>query len=290
MIARCLALEVNFYDCLRESFGPQARGGIHLSGLVSPRQEFWQHAVPMVPTDDELGYFTAGRGHEDALQRFLGQDFKHTEEALIDGILLRPDFEAISNRIIPLGEHAEFKTRRANLPKNDDEAQEAFSHYRHQVRGYMALKRRNTMYLVVFSLVEGKTGDALSRSHPVFAVYVETMTDAELEAERQALQARRATLLLARAAHAAGDTNAVEMELLMMPLCEDWMCGKATAAMPIKCLTPGCGKEYESSIKWARQHGAQTGHNIPVKWGYLPRCKWYQYCRPWEIDSSRGGR
>ena len=297
MIARCPELEPKWYDALRESFGSDAREGIHLSALLSPRQEFWKHVDPRPLTDDELGYFTAGRGHEDALVRFLGADFKITESTEIDGIHLRPDFEAVSDRIVPRGAHVEFKTRRSNLPVNDDEAQTDFSNYRAQVRGYMALKRMNEMYLVVFSLTEGKTGDPLSRSHPVFAIYRETATDAELEQEREKLQARRRGLLDALAVSSADAPlpfNTNRLEFLTLPLCEAWMCGKRRPEMTTPPVCQTCGQVFKSAEFGPEKHVQSAkgkGHIVTpaeIVWHYEPRCKWYGVCRPQDVDKERG--
>lgn len=297
MLTRCPELEVKFYDALRESFGSNARDGIHLSGLTDgPRKEFWQRALPKRATDEELGYWTAGRGHEDALSRFLQDDFAPTPQVVVDGISLRPDFISLTGRIVPAGAYVEMKTRRSNLPENDEEAQEKFSHYRTRMRGYMALKQRRVMYLIVLSLVEGKTADALSRSSPVWAVYREDMTDAELEAERAKLLARRDAYLRLIAAHEAGNTQRVELELLAMPLCEDWMCGKAYPEMTKKPVCQTCGQEFQSAEFGPKKHvESKTGRGhivtpAEITWSYVPRCKWHGECRPWLVDPTRGVR
>ena len=162
-------------------------------------------------TDAEIGYFTAGRGHEDIITKLLATDFIATPEQEIDGIYLRPDFVAITDTIIPKGSHAELKTRRGNLPKSDTEAQTVFESYRQQIRGYMALKQHSTMYLIVLSLLEGKTKDPLSQSRPVIAVYKETMTDDELQSTRADLQHRKTLLEIGASS--------------LLPLCPAWQCG-----------------------------------------------------------------
>jgi hypothetical protein len=227
LLTRDPAAERCLYEVLRESFAQDTRDGIHLSSLLTPLKEHWRRTSPPVPlTDSEIGYFTAGRGHEDILTRLLVEDFESTPEEVIDGIHLRPDFIAITNRVIPKGSHAELKTRRMNLPKTDAEAQTAFDTYRAQIRGYMALKRQPEMYLIVLSLLEGKTKDPLSTSQPVIAVYKETMTDAELEHTRADLQNRKALL-------GAGVWS-------LLPLCPAWQCGgwrkaESTWVYIVKC-------------------------------------------------------
>lgn len=297
MLARCPELEKGFYTALRESFGSNARDGVHASGLLQPRKEYWNRAVPKPATDEELGYWTAGRGHEDALSRFLQDDFGPTPQAVIDGISMRPDFVSLTGRIIPAGAYAEMKTRRSNLPENDQEAQEKFGSYREQMRIYMALRRRMEMYLIVLSLVEGKTQDALSRSSPVWAVYRETFADvAELEAERAKWLARRDGFLTLLEAQASGVQQFIDAALLATPLCADWLCGKATPEMTRKPLCQTCGKEFATAEFGPEKHLASktgAGHVITpaeVTWSYVPRCKWYAECRPWLVDPSRGVR
>jgi len=247
MLARVPDVEVKLYDTLRESFGKDERTGIHLSALLNPLQEHWRRGKGRAPlTNAEIGYFIAGRGHEDAIARLLETDFVSTPEEVIDGIHLRPDFIAVTDRIIPKGSHAELKTRRMGLPKDDTEAQKAFQTYRDQVRGYMALKRQSEMYLIVLSLLEGKTKDPLSKSEPKIAVYREVMTDAEMWNVHADLVRRR---------------NDLENGLWdKLPLCWDFLCGKWT------------------KVKVGTEQ----------KWVYVPKCPFYQACRPDLKDSKRG--
>lgn len=247
MLVRDPDAEVRLYDVLRESFGNDVRTGTHLSALLNPVQEHWRRTKPPIPkTNAEIGYFIAGRGHEDAIARLLEKDFVETVEEVVDGIHLRPDFVAVSDRIIPKGSHAELKTRRMNLPLLNSDLNKAFQTYRDQVRGYMALKRQSEMYLIVLSLLEGKTKDPLSKSEPRIAVYKETMGELELLNLRNELQARKYDL-------EHGNWN-------QLPLCWDFLCGKWT---PIKVGTE-------------------------KKFVYLPKCPYYQACRPDLKDPKRG--
>src|SRR5690349_458346 len=237
MISRQPDIETKLYDALRDSFGQDQRTGVHLSSLLNPRQTHFRKLDPRQLTDDEIGYFVGGRGHEDIISRLLEQDFELTPEEIIDGIHLRPDFRALTDQIVPKGSHVEFKTRRSNLPKTDAQAQTDFNSYRDQIRGYMALKRQTEMYLVVLSLTEGKTGDPLSKSRPVLAVYRETMTLAERDRVWADLQQRKTLLEV-------GATS-------IMPLCWEFLC-----------------------VKW-------------VKGVLLPKCPYYEQCKPWHMDSRR---
>ena len=211
MLTRVPDVEPRLYDVLRTSFGTNTRTGIHLSSLLNPRQTHFKQTDPRPLNNEEIGYFIGGRGHEDALARLLGDDFALTAEEVIDGIHLRPDFVAVTDRVVPAGSFCEFKTRRSNLPKSDAEAAIAFESYRDQIRGYMALKGHPEMYLIVLSLLEGKVkGDPLSKSGPVFAVYKETMTDEELAEVRTDLQTRKTLLELGT--------------FSLMPLCWQFLC------------------------------------------------------------------
>jgi hypothetical protein len=238
MLARVPDAEDKLYSALRTSFGQDERTGVHLSSLLNPRLTYFRKIDPRPLTDQEIGYFVGGRGHEDIISRLLGQDFELTAEEEIDGIHLRPDFVATTDRIIPKGAHAEFKTRRSNLPKTDELAQTVFQSYRDQIRGYMALKHHHEMYLIVLSLLEGKTKDPLSVSGPVLAVYRETMTDEELMDARDDLYQRKTLLEI-------GATR-------VMPLCWEFMCVKwDKGTLKAKCPYYRQCKPYEMDPKRA---------------------------------------
>ena len=252
MLARVPEVEQRLYSVLRESFLQSERKGIHLTDLISPRQAFFKRIDPKPLTEREIGYFVAGRGHEDVLSKLVGTHFKASEEQEIDGIHLRPDFQAITSEIIPEGEYAEFKTRRSNLPETDLEANEVFGSYRDQIRGYMALLARSRMYLVVLSLLEGKQyGNKFSESTPVFAVYLETMDEQEQGEARQRLKTIHG-LLQAGLDHGPGGH-------IYLGLCRDWMCGT-----------------FKKQL--VRDGGG---------WEYRVRCPWYDQCEPWKVDARR---
>ena len=255
MLARVPEAEARLYDALRESFGRDVRTGVHLSSLLNPLKTYWDQRNGRPPlTDRDIGYFTAGRGHEDILTKLLATDFESTPEEEIDGIHCRPDFRAVTSRVIPAGEYAEFKTRRSNLPKTDTEAQDALRSYRDQVRGYMALKRREQMYLIVLSLLEGKIHkNPLSQSQPVIAVYRETMTPDELTAEWTELQNRRTLLQLGVKA--------------MLPLCPAWMCGR-----------------------WVKNPEYDPATDNKSRFNYFAVCPHYEPCQPQKRDPNRGAK
>lgn len=251
MLARDPDAEKRLYDALRASFGTDERTGVHLSGLLNPRQTFYRARDPRPLTNLEIGFFTAGRGHEDIVSRLLGSgDFELTPEEEIDGIHLRPDFLAKNDKIIPQGRHAEFKTRRSNLPKTDELAQDVFQSYRDQVRGYMALKRQREMYLIVLSLLEGKTKDPLSRSGPVIAVYRETMADEELRTEREKILLNKSLLEIGVPS--------------LMPLCWEFVCVEwVNKELKAKCpYHPDCHPELKDpkrKVSYARPEASRPG-------------------------------
>jgi hypothetical protein len=250
MLTRVPDIEVKLYDALRESFMKNERTGLHLTDLLNPRQKYWRMLDPQPITDAQIGFFTGGLGHEDAITRLLADDFEETPEEVHYGIHCRPDYVAKSDRIVPKGEFLELKTRRSNLPKSDADANDpkrGLTTYRDQIRSYMALKHRTSMYLVVLSLTEGKTRDPLSTSAPVFAVYREDMTEQELAEKRDHLIGMKILL-----ESPAG--------VQQMPLCWEFLCGKWNKAL-------------------VRDGGA---------WSYIPKCPWYDKCRPQDTDPNRG--
>ena len=54
----------------------QPRGdGVHVSDLVHPRKAYWKKIDPRPMTDDEAGYFVAGRGHHEVIEAIIeGKD------------------------------------------------------------------------------------------------------------------------------------------------------------------------------------------------------------------------
>jgi len=269
-------LDTWLYSQLRASFGWKPREGFHLSGLLTPRREYWQRVDPKTLTDDELGYFIGGRGHEDALGRFAGLVSAETEE--VDGIMFRPDFNFLESP-------AEFKTRRRGLAEEGREAA-VYDSYLDQLRGYCALRRRSVGYLFVFSLLEGGTwspGQGRTPTKPVIRSYKVIFSDEELEVTRAELARRRDAL-----AHALE-----EKEHSPLPLCHAWQCGKRVkqaGSEPPVCLT--CKREFKADWGAGRHQEANPDHEVSIPaaiWNYEPRCKWFTQCAPWLIDGDRRG-
>ncbi len=90
-ITRRPDLEVLVKDEMRRTFDARALDEpLHVSDLLNPRWAYFQRVMPRPITDDELGYFIAGRGHEDALWRLHG--YQQGEQRIAYGISFRPDF------------------------------------------------------------------------------------------------------------------------------------------------------------------------------------------------------
>jgi hypothetical protein len=174
-ITRNLDKEKVILTALRESFD-EPRTGVHLSDLLHPRQAAFKRIMPLPLTESEILYFLAGRGHEEVFARLAGvtvgastvkyvkiPGFVAGEPRIKHGIMYRPDFRWDTKP-------TEFKTRRANLAKPGEESR-VYDHYLEQLRGYCALDSQPYAQLIVFSLLEGRSGDPLNPTHPELAVY-----------------------------------------------------------------------------------------------------------------------
>lgn len=272
---------------MRNSFGLNVRDGIHLSDLLNPRRSYWARVLPMPPTDDEVLYWTAGRGHEDALGRIAGLDSTPQQFYAVEGgeaISYRPDFTW-------QGLKAEFKTRRANLAQEGEETV-VYDSYLDQILGYCSIENERRATLIVFSLLEGRSNDPLRPTHPEIRVYDVEFTQQELDNKREELLTRRADFERELVAHsmeqlaaAAGDRLA-RIERSAQALCKAWMCGKPTKVVdePEFCRT--CNKAITH-----RPGALRNSHDVTPKqahWEYVARCKYYGFCRPQDVDPTRG--
>jgi hypothetical protein len=283
IVARSEADEAALQLVMRQSFS-ETRTGVHLSDLLSPRQSFWKRQIPLLPSAATAWYFTLGIGHEDALARMLAKspDLSVTPPKERDGISYRPDFTY-------LGAPAEMKTRRANLAAPGEESL-TYDRYLTQLRGYCALEDTPerpclTGYLLVVSMLEGRDNrDPLKPTEPAFRVHPVTFTAAELDETRRWLAERRDSFLAALASK----------DGMMQPLCAAWMCGKQRKQV----LTPAHCRECDKDLgePWASKHTATkggAGHTVTaevVAWQYQPRCDWWAWCKPFEVDPTRGAR
>jgi hypothetical protein len=278
-------------DGIRASFGRDVRDGIHLSDLLNPRRSAWQRVLPLPPTNAEVLYWTAGRGHEDALGRVSGlvtapeASWEWGLPGVDEPIVFRNDF--IDNE-----EPVEFKTRRANLALPGEEAV-VYDTYLAQLGGYCALRDKTRGRLVVLSLLEGRSAaDPLKPTEPELASYTVEYTPHELEQTRRQLAEQAEVFELYLVCDSI--TRMVSPTPLFAPpnhmrLCRAWMCGKSKKTV----LTPAwcglCKKSVAHREGHSHRSNTQYAHEV-IEWSYEPRCKYYALCRPQDQDPSRGAR
>lgn len=282
-IKRNAQRETLILDQIRDSFsqGDEARNAtIHLTDVLTPRKAYWQRVLPIPATDSECLYFLAGRGHEDALGRVAGL-LVVREPKTKDGIDYRPDFSLFD---VP----AEFKTRRANLPEAGEELV-VFENYLNQLRGYCALEEKISAVLIVLSLLEGRSGDPLKPTQPVLAVYDVVFTSEELTVEKTELLVTKDRLDLALLIAQASKDPVLSGAHKPLKLCPAWQCGKPSKTVEKKAYCNTCGKEVNHKDGHAHL-AAGVVVAEQVSWSYVPRCKWYRLCSPWEVDPTRGER
>ena len=272
-ITRRPDLEAFLLDEMRDTFSRDERteDEIHVSDLLSPRKAYWSRVRPKPLTDDEIGYFVAGRAHEDAVGRISGVEA--AAPRTIEGIRLRPDFYTS----IPL----EFKTRRRKLAADPTEAVHRYDGYIDQCRAYAALLERPAAWLWVLGLVSEQADRS---TKPEFQVWHLDFTPVELEETRRQLHLRRDLL---REAWAQRDHEG-------LPLCPAWQCGKRSAILVEPPLCETCGKSFVAEWGANKHLASRTGdghtmRHAVYRYEYVPRCKWYQAeCQPWLVDASRG--
>jgi hypothetical protein len=260
-IRRNPEIEQWLFDEIRNNWGKEAREGIHLSDLLSPRKAYWQRIKPMAPTDLEIQYWLTGRGHEGVLSRASGYD--HAEQREWNGILYTPDY--FHN--FP----AELKTRRRNLAEEGKET-EVYDYYLLQLKGYCAVENKTHGWLHVWSLVE-KQEDGTTK--PEIGCYEIDFTPWELEEERARLLFVRAEL-----------RNSLEVkDHRALPLCPAWMSGKESRIMIKKPHCETCKKDFETEWGINKHINSKTGNGHTVtqpeyKTEYIKLCKWFDDCKP----------
>ena len=290
-IARDLEHTAAIIDSIRLSFTKDAREGIHLSDLLNPRRSAWQRVLPLPPTDADILFWLAGRGHEDALGRV--SNLAVATEGRWEWGLPSDAPVMFRNDFVDDGEPIEFKTRRANLAAPGEEAV-IYDTYLDQLRGYCALLGKRRGRLVVFSLLEGKSAtDPLKPTAPEIVSYTVEFTHEELGATRRELAERayefQVYLVADSIAKMASPTPKLDPPS-HLPLCKAWMCGKMKKNVIQKAWCSACLKSVNHGEGHA--HRAMPGAFTPevVEWGYEPRCKYYGVCQPQLVDPQRGAR
>jgi len=251
------SIEKWLFSEMRQEIGKEAREGIHLTDLLTPKKAYWQKIQPEYASDDELLYFLTGRGHESAMLAVSG--YQHGDVKERDGITYTPD--------IFFNFPVEVKTRRAFLAKDGEET-EKYAWYIKQLSGYMSLEDIQQGWLIVWCLSE-KQDDGWS-TKPAVRVYRLTMTQEELNEKKVEL---RAILALLRASLELKDPS-------KLPDCPEWMCARISQTLIQRGFCKTCDKEYQKS-NYLTKHKEQ-GHEIimPVyKAEIEPKCKYYDICK-----------
>lgn len=119
------------------------REGVHVSDLLALRKAYWNRVSPKELTEDEILYFTAGRGHEDIV-RSLSQVERGQAIVSEAGVHYTPDF--YTN--FPI----ELKSRRSGYIPKDEEVRDKFDHYLDQLGFYCSLSNRPAGWLWVLFL------------------------------------------------------------------------------------------------------------------------------------------
>ncbi len=177
------------------------RKEIHVSDLLFLRQAYFNKTVPLPITDEEVGYFTAGKAHHGLIEALQGAEEYREVDVEFEGIKGTIDF--IEN--IP----TEIKTTRAMTIAKEEEISE---HYITQLGFYCAMTNSQEGKLIIFYLnVREKTPEG-KKLVPKFKVYNIRYPDLETIKEDM----RKKYNLL---------KNALETENFEeLPKCPEWIC------------------------------------------------------------------
>lgn len=242
------------------NWGKEAREGIHLSDLLTPRKAYWQKVKPMNPTKEEILYWTSGNAIEERFLQAIGYQKAKVKEW--EGILYTPD--------IFFNFPAEAKSRRRAMAKEGEESQ-VYDYYLKQLLGYCAIENKRQGWLLVFSMLE-RQDDGTTK--PEWGFYRVEFTQEELEVERKRLIWTKKELEFCL------DRD----HLYGLPFCPTWMCGKESKTMTKKGYCLNCKKEFETESGIVKHPKSKTGlgHKITMpeyKREYIKRCKYYDDCK-----------
>ena len=185
-----------------KTFLSRPRTGISVSDLLFPRKTFYSRKHTEVEvTEDEMGYFIAGRGHHDIIGILTTTD-EFTE--------VKVEWEGIKGHIdiyedVPI----EVKTTRLNRIATREELIRNNSHYFEQLGMYCAMTNHNVGRLLLFYLGV-KNGD--NKTLPKLVVYDVTYKD--MGGIRKEMLERKKLLEDAFSADSAEK----------LPMCPKWMC------------------------------------------------------------------
>jgi len=260
MISRDDSIKQWLMDEIRHNMGKEAREYLTLYDMLNPLQAYWQRVKPMYLSDNEIMYFTTGKGHEEML-RYVG-GFQKGELKYFENIGYRCD--------VYQNFPCEVKTRRGYIP-NDKKIEESYSNYIAQIKQYCAVENKPMGWLWVWALT-GK--DDENKTKPDMFCYHLEFTMEELEAERQRIRQTRDNLLTA--------LNTGDIRLLHP--CPLWMCRQERKDMIKPPYCKNCEKDFQTDwgIKKHIKSKTGKGHEVEMatyKTTYEPKCKWYQHCK-----------
>ena len=268
-----------------QNYLDRKRSGIHVSYLLMPRKRYFAEVVPRKPTRREIGYFLAGRAHEEVVMvaTHLGRRRKVTGSW--EGIGYEIDALATSGD----GQETptEFKTNRRPKVLEPSEVLAEYELAIAQLGSYVAAKKdRGTGYLVEFHL-KAQNEEERGDSEPRLVVYQIDWSDEELESIRMWMRLRRDMILEALA----------KRDHTILPQCPEWACGKEFVKF-FDPHCPGCGRIYP--VGEEKDDGTKTGVKRkcedcrdgkarvdlvrPSETKWLATCRWFDACRPeqWE--------
>lgn len=210
------------YTKLREHLTHE-RTGVHVSDLINPLRAYFEKTQPLPLTEDEIGYFTAGRAHHELLQLiFPGQKVVVEDDIEWEGIVGHID-------VVGDGLPVEIKTSRAWYVTPPESLWEENSGYIRQLSFYCAIKDQPEGKLIVFLLANKiRREDGTNCTVPRLIVYKVKFSD--LDGIRQDLINRRDLLL-----DALKNKNPA-----LLPPCPEYLCKAGENG----CKYKGACKEY----------------------------------------------
>lgn len=240
-----------------EALKSERRKYITLYDLLNPRQAYFQKTDPKPETDEEIMYFTTGKGHEEVL-KFVSDLKKGELKHYLGKIGYSQDIRG--DRPI------EVKTRRGYIPDKDLEFK--YSNYIRQIRQYCAVENKLSAELWVWALT-GK-GESINKTKPDLFTYELFFTKEELEDTRTYIIDTYEMLAEAM------QTN----DFSKLPMCsEAFYCGSNDRILIKKGYCNTCKKEF-ATYDGALKHNPEHDMTAPVVENkYTPKCKWYNECR-----------
>lgn len=302
-----------FFGVARKHLTRGPRRGIHVSDLLTPRKAYWARVQPKPPTNREVIFFLAGRGHEEVFVALAGLSGYHKSRGewlgppdspykAGDGIRYEIDVltrQDGTGQEIPI----EIKTNRRPTIPGPEKVLEEYSIAVDQLGMYTAVRNESnpdilTSYLIEIHLMarnlalkEGAKGGEepdeqatgqeadpyawLRESKPEMVVYQIDWTAEELEAIRKKMADTRGLLEL----------SLERKDHRVLPACPKWMCGKEHIRESDP-YCPTCGRVYENrrmrKCEDCKDGKARVDLKRNTETLFVPTCRWWPECRPTE--------